>query len=254
MRKKSSERVVDDRKTTPQRKKKSPGLSRYVKKGQAQSEMVVSKLNDESADQPYNFEPSRNLSLSRGRDSSIPAEIDIIGVFERECKLEMEVEKLRQKLLSDSDDFNTVDAFRFLDTKGSGQVTPLALMQGLKALGIDFEQDDIILFFQKYVRDDSKMLKYSEFCDAVAPKAELMLKELASRVPRNIRLEFTYEQIFAEVTRANFKALWEELFYCERQTERLRQQLLKNPFFDIQKAFKALDVRNLGYIQMRDVS
>jgi len=35
-------------------------------------------------------------------------------------------------------------------------------------------------------------MMYSEFCDAFAPRDEAILKELASRVPRNVHLTMSY--------------------------------------------------------------
>jgi Ca2+-binding EF-hand superfamily protein len=38
-------------------------------------------------------------------------------------QLEYDVEMKRQQLVSDSEDFNTIDAFRLLDVNGRGEVT-----------------------------------------------------------------------------------------------------------------------------------
>jgi hypothetical protein len=51
-----------------------------------------------------------------------------------------------------------------------------------------------------------------------------------------------------------YRNLWLAHFNCEKETEILRQRLLKNPFFDLQKSFKAIDTRNNGFIKAEDVS
>ena len=40
---------------------------------------------------------------------------------------------------------------------------------------------------------------------------------------------------------------------CERESERIRQKLLRNPYFDIQRAFKVIDVRNKGGLNEQDL-
>ena len=40
--------------------------------------------------------------------------------------------------------------------------------------------------------------------------------------------------------------MWEKMFECEMVVESERQLLLKNPYFDIQKAFKLFEDQNSG--------
>ena len=49
------------------------------------------------------------------------------------------------------------------------------------------------------------------------------------------------------------KQIWFAHIKVERETEQLRQSLLRNAFFDIQKAFKTIDWENKGYITSDDV-
>ena len=49
------------------------------------------------------------------------------------------------------------------------------------------------------------------------------------------------------------KQIWFAHIKVERETEQLRQSLLRNAFFDIQKAFKTIDWENKGYITADDV-
>lgn len=60
-------------------------------------------------------------------------------------------------------------------------------------------------------------------------------------MPRNIKMEMNYHECFPETTRALYRSLWEQLFKSEAQVELQRQNLLKNPTFDIQRAYKAFD-------------
>jgi hypothetical protein len=65
------------------------------------------------------------------------------------------------------------------------------------------------------------------------PKDEKYLKAIATRVPRNVNLEMEYDELFTEKTKEIYKLVWLTHFQTERETEALRQLLLKNPFFDI---------------------
>ena len=66
-------------------------------------------------------------------------------------------------------------------------------------------------------------------------------------------MQYSYEELFSQVTRVKYFELWQKLFDCERETEALRKNLLRNPYFDLQKAFKAVDVRNKGSFTIEDV-
>lgn len=150
----------------------------------------------------------------------------------------MQTEKLRQRLVRECPEFNTVDAFRLIDVNGRGEVDnrelKLAMQRDIRAECTD---EDIDLFFKRFDKDQKGAIKYSEFCDAFVPKSQTVLNELTSRVPRNIKLEMKYPECFNENTRALYKRVWEQLFKSEYNIEMDRQKLLKNPTFDIQKAY-----------------
>lgn len=67
-------------------------------------------------------------------------------------------------------------------------------------IGIDYPtlEDDVIMIFQKFDKDESREMRYSEFCDAFAPKDKNILAELAARVPRNVNLTMNYAEMFTE--------------------------------------------------------
>ena len=75
-----------------------------------------------------------------------------------------------------------------------------------------------------------------------------------SRQPTNTQLEKSYFEVFSEQTRSLFQTIWSMHFLIEKIVEMMRQKLLKNPFFDISKAFKDIDHDGKGYIVAKDVS
>lgn len=80
-------------------------------------------------------------------------------------------------------------------------------------LNLNYEgiENDVMAFYSKYNRDKSKQMKYSEFCDASATKDKELLKKLAARVPRNIHLTMTFEEMFCETTRQIYRECWVQL-------------------------------------------
>lgn len=85
---------------------------------------------------------------------------------------EMQTEKLRQRLVRECEEFNTVDAFRLIDLGGRGEIDchelKMAIQRDIRAQFIDL---DIELFFKRFDKEQRGTLKYSEFCDAFVPKS-----------------------------------------------------------------------------------
>jgi len=51
-----------------------------------------------------------------------------------------------------------------------------------------------------------------------------------------------------------FEHTWKIHFVSEVIIEQMRQNLLKNPFFDISKAYQNLDADRKGFVVAKDVS
>lgn len=85
------------------------------------------------------------------------------------------MENLKQKLVLECEDFNTIDAFRFIDQEGNGAVTPQEIIRFLNneyGNTIQFDINDLNLFVQRFDKNDRQKLKYSEFCTSFAPLNE----------------------------------------------------------------------------------
>lgn len=78
------------------------------------------------------------------------------------------------------------------------------------------------MFFQKFDKEEVRVLKYSSFCDAFAPKEQESLRDLASRVPRNLHLTMNLNEMFSQRTLELYRNLWLAHFYCEKESEVLR--------------------------------
>jgi len=113
--------------------------------------------------------------------------------------------------VNECEDFNTIDAFRYLDKEGKGFIEPHELITSLRdelQIGSEELENDVIMFFQKFDKQETRKMRYSDFCNAFAPKAKGPLKVLASRVPRNIHLTMTFEEMFSEKTQELYKECW----------------------------------------------
>lgn len=86
----------------------------------------------------------------------------------------MEVESLKQRLVEEGQDYNTIDAFRLMDSDGNGQVTKQEIQDFIRSNfgGADPDLNDPIkldLFIMRFDKNSKDKIKYSEFCTAFAP-------------------------------------------------------------------------------------
>ena len=90
-------------------------------------------------------------------------------------------------------EFNTVDAFRLLDSEGTGEVSKDQMMKILSSeVGVDFTESEIDLFFWHFDKEQKGCIRYSEFCEAFKPKSQQVVKELESRKPTNLKKQKSY--------------------------------------------------------------
>ena len=64
----------------------------------------------------------------------------------------------------------------------------------------------------------------------------------------------TYVQNFNDLTREIYQQIWQLHFIVETLVENMRQRMLKNPNFDISKAFRDIDANSKGHITAQYVS
>ena len=76
-------------------------------------------------------------------------------------------------------EFNTVDAFRLLDCKGTGEVKREELVHSLdNDICAQYSEIELDLMFWHFDREQRGCLRYSEFCEAFVPKSQQVLGEL----------------------------------------------------------------------------
>ena len=62
-----------------------------------------------------------------------------------------------------------------------------------------------------------------------------------------------FDEVFSQKTRDLMEKIWSLHFEAEKLIEYMRQNMLKNPYFDISKAFKDLDQDEKGFISANDI-
>ena len=86
----------------------------------------------------------------------------------------------------------------------------------------NFSESDVDLFISRFNKDGKSTLKYSEFCDAFIPKSQTVLNELTSRKPRNLKMQTSYVDLFADNTKELYCEIWEAIFQSESEIENTR--------------------------------
>lgn len=66
---------------------------------------------------------SRVSNLSNTQKRKSKADLNIVDLIFKYVELETDIEVKRQQLVAECGDFNTIDAFRFLDRNGYGEVS-----------------------------------------------------------------------------------------------------------------------------------
>lgn len=138
------------------------------------------------------------------------AHTTIQNLFTVISEQEMEIEKLRQRLVNECTEFNTYDAFRKLDTSGKGKVSAEALARFLREeVQAEFDGYELELFMLHFDKEQKGAILYSEFCEALVSKSNQTQQELQRRKPQNLKNLKSYDQMFGEHARALYRQLWE---------------------------------------------
>lgn len=77
-------------------------------------------------------------------------------------------------------DFNLMDAFSLLDRDCRSEITPTELRRQLAVLGLDLQEEDLVLIFNRYGETDT-MISYSNFTDSFLPGDEYYCRLLIGK-------------------------------------------------------------------------
>lgn len=162
---------------------------------------------------------------------------------------DLEAEKIN---LSLREDFNLIDAFGILDQDGKGDLNPQEMHVALRRLDIPATQEDCYLLFNRMNRDSDGLLKYSEFTTAFMPVDQHYARQLGSK-----RLQYCHPPSHASFnyeTMKHFCRVWQLLIRVEQELELIKEKMHGRPAFNIDSAFRSLDINFSGQITYADVS
>lgn len=206
--------------------------------------------------------PSRGMSEARTADrtgsrrkSPIKQENEDSFAFnlKRQIDVEHDLERAKERLAL-CHDFNLFDAFRIFDTPARGYIGFTDLKYGLQDIGIFAPEEDLRLFFKRYDKNGDGLIRFSEFCDSIAPldagSAAILNRRSSNGLPPP---RYPRDECFCYSTRAAFKDLWNQHFRTEYTEEKCRQELRNKPLFSNFDAFDACDINKDGVVTKHEI-
>ena len=212
---------------------------RYVSPMRASSPMRVSPVRYVPVPEPLPYATKPVLDLHT-EDTLVHALRDII---QQERELESTKVTLALK-----HDFNLHDAFHIFDNCHSGSVGVHDLRDGLSAIGVHATIDEINLFLSRYDKSGSRRLTFTEFAEAFKAHDAHYAHTVNAR-PSNYRgYVHRRDDVFSPSTAIEFRNMWRVHFKTENAAESVRQQLERQPFFNVYDAFNSVDLNDDGAI------
>lgn len=177
-------------------------------------------------------------------------ENQLARALKEQIDLDKDLEDAKNQLVLKSD-FNLLDAFRHFDRDSRGYITKNELKEGFNYFGVFPTNEQVYLVLRKFDTDNDGLLRYAEFSEIFAPKSAEYSSILNDRVPSyldssKLSLIFSYE------TKQLVKKVLDLTSGNENRVEELRQKLNKRPLFNIYEAFKTLDKKDHGYIDIEE--
>jgi Ca2+-binding EF-hand superfamily protein len=108
-----------------------------------------------------------------------------VGILKTQYKLESELETMKEKLITNCQDFNAVIGFRLF--RPSADRTEKLGLKNLKAafssVGVAITDDQAKLLVKRFDNDRDGMLTYTDICDIFMPRDPHLQQEFKRRLP-----------------------------------------------------------------------
>lgn len=152
-------------------------------------------------------------------------------------------------------DFNLLDAFKIVDTKGVGNVSVQDVVSSLKEIlnFHEFTHDDVYLLFRRHDKNQDGKLSFHEFSNVILPLSKEYAALLTDRPDFYMSRGVPITQFFNHDTRDEMRKLWQSIFKIERSCESLRMNIRGRPYFNLKQAFTFLDTDLDGFIVLDDI-
>ena len=197
-------------------------LTKTVNLNLNNSQSPNSKLVQEEIEDDL-YSSKRNPFYKSNKEIIDNEEYKFLTYLKALIKSEREIEFARRDLMRQKD-FNGEDAFRLFEIQGTGVVTIVDLIFGLKLLGVKHTQKQVQLIFNVYDLDGNGVLNYSDFFDMVISyKEDDRKEEERRRANRNISNRDI--NLFSPRTRELYKKLFLVIIEEEERLEELKLKL-----------------------------
>jgi Ca2+-binding EF-hand superfamily protein len=198
-------------------------LTKTVNLNLNQNSQINSQVPKEEENEDDFYSSRRNIYNKSQKEIIDDEELKFLKYLKALIKSEREIEFARRDLMRQKD-FNGEDAFRLFEVAGTGVVTMVDLIFGLKLLGVKCTQNQIKLIFNVYDLEGNGVLNYSDFFDMViAYKDEDRKEEERRKANRNVGNRNI--NIFSPKTRELYKKLFLVIIEEEERLEELKLKL-----------------------------
>ena len=169
-------------------------------------------------------------------------DVTISDIMKEQIESEQQLEN-RKKELVDQNDFNLMEGFRIFDTKAQGSITMNEFHKGFKALKGNASIKYLNMLFKR-MGNRSNDVKYKDYYNVIIPKTKEYEKILNERPPytKEDTKEMAYE------TKELYKNVLECLVTQEWLSSKKGAELSKNKNYNIEDAYKELDLYEKGYV------
>ncbi len=95
-------------------------------------------------------------------------EDELVRALREQISIEKELDNAKISL-AQRHDFNLYDAFRIFDIDSRGYISYSDIKASLNDIGVFPTVEDVELFIKRYDKNNDRVLRFSEFCDAFTP-------------------------------------------------------------------------------------
>jgi len=164
---------------------------------------------------------------------------------------EESIEKLKCDLALRSD-FNIKDCFYLFENSYKDYITKQDFMYGCQRLSLNFNNEEINIFFKKYDLNGDGVLNYNNFFDMFVPFHKEYRTMVENRLPNNYIPKYNKEEIFLDGTKLYLQNLLRYIIENEKKIDGLRNNLPKIKQIILNKIAYKLTGNDKNYITPLD--
>ena len=208
--------------------------------------------NKSKNNQNMYFSPQKSLRANNNQNNQNLTSFEI-KQFNDFLKILMQGEKeieLNKVDLALKSDFNCEDAFRIFEKEGQGFITKEDLKYGFDSLGLNFDENDIILIMKRFDLKKKNNINFQEFFDMVVPFDSEYRNIVELRLPLSNCPHKSFN-VFGVDTIIYFKKIFMSIMDFEKKVDNIRKDFY-GLSLKIKELFNLFDPKNKGYFTFED--